>query len=175
MAKLPEPTNAGGVFADRLGEDLAPPGTFTATIIDIDDSFGVERRKYQSEETEIVDLTTFLFGFRDRQQNKHLIATAPMKISGHSKSKLVEVLRSITGSRPASGWDYCTLKGKQCLITIEHVQSQSGDRTYANIISYSPLPESGEVAVPAPAPVAAPAPAPAPVAAAVEDDENIPF
>jgi hypothetical protein len=54
-------------FAERIGDDLAPAGTWVATIVEIRDEFGVTRAKYENpQETEVVDLTCFLFGFRDQ-------------------------------------------------------------------------------------------------------------
>jgi len=166
MAIIPEVKSSGGVFGETIGDDLAPEGTFKAKLIDIHNEFGVTRTKYQSDETEVVDLTTFLFGFRDQGGNPHMIATHSMKISGHPKSKLISVIKSMTGKQPKIGWDYCELKGQvDCLITIEHNLSRDGDRTYANIISFSPMPVEGV----APAPVVAPPP----VTAAVSD--HLPF
>ncbi|MCC5849952.1 MAG: hypothetical protein JJU29_17840 [Verrucomicrobia bacterium] len=63
MAVLEKPVVSYDPFADRLGTGPAAPGTFVATIEDIVDEMGVERRKYQSEETEIADLTCYLVPF----------------------------------------------------------------------------------------------------------------
>jgi hypothetical protein len=119
--------------------DNAPEGTFQATIIDIKDQFGVERKKYQSDEIEKADVTTFLFGFRDNEDKPYKIASKTMKISGSEKSNLIPFLKSILGKAPAYGWDYCELKGRKCLLTVEHVKRQDGS-TYPSIAALSPIP-----------------------------------
>jgi len=140
MAKLPPPGNTGNPFADQIGDDLAPMGTFGASILDIKDAFGVERQKYESTEMETVDLTCFLFGFRDQQGVEHRVASKRMRISGNEKSALFGFLKGLLGKAPEVGYDYCDLKGSRCLITAEHVQRKNGSGTYAAIASLSPLP-----------------------------------
>jgi hypothetical protein len=189
MAILQQPTNTKNPFADQIGDQLTPAGTHTATLIDIKDEFGVKRLKYQSTETETVDLTCFLFGFRDLHHQPHFVASRQMKISGNEKSALYTFLKSMLGRAPAYGWDYCALKGHKCLLTVEHVQKRDGSGVYAAISSLSPLPQSmaqGEApTVPTPPqaqgapqatvtpPPAQPMPAPVPTAAPAEDE--IPF
>ncbi len=140
MAILQQPVNSSNPFADKIGDDLAPAGTFVATIIDICDEFDVQRQKFQSMEMEVVDLTTFLFGFRDAQGAAHRVSSKRMKISGNEKSTLFAFLKSILGRAPSYGWDYCTLKGKQCLLTVEHIQRRDGSGVFAAIASLSPVP-----------------------------------
>lgn len=164
---------------------LPPEGTFAATVVDIVDKFGVERRKFdQPDQTEKVDLTAFLFGLRDAAGAAYKIDSKPMRISGNEKSALFAFLKSILGKSPKMGWDYCELKGHKCLITVEHETGKSGTG-YATIAAVSPLPAgfTQAPAAPAPAPSAskpkpkpAPAPAPAPVETpAADTDEEIPF
>jgi hypothetical protein len=185
MAKLQDTSGSGNSYHlfDVDAEALPPKGTFKAKVIDIKDVFGVERRSYDDpSQMEKVDLTAFLFGFRDKTGQPHKIDTRPMKISGNEKSNLYGFLKALTGSSPAMGWDYCELKGTDCLITVEHVPSKKGDRTYAQIATVSPLPEGWQDA-PASAPKAAapraaapaPAPAPAPVEVAAPADDPLPF
>ena len=140
MAKLPPPPSTSNPFADQIGDGLAPTGTFVATILDIKDEFGVRRRRYESIEMEEVDLTCFLFGFRDQHGAEHRIASKRMKISGHENSALFGFLKGLLGKAPEIDWDYCDRKGSQCLITIEHVQRKDGSGVYASICSVSPLP-----------------------------------
>jgi len=205
MAILEQPVNNSNPFADVIGDDLAPAGTYVATILDIRDEFGVQRQKYQSMEMEMVDLTTFLLGFRDAPGAAHRVSSKRMKISGNEKSTLFGFLKSLQGHAPQYGWDYCTLKGKQCLLTVEHIQRRDGSGVFAAIAALSPVPAgygvpaaaaatvapsalpmavpAAQAAVQAPvqaAPaVAAPSVAPAvPVAGAVpvvSEDDPIPF
>lgn len=137
MALLIKPANTF-VRVFETSDD-APEGTFQATIIDIKDQFGIERKKFQSEEMEKTDVTTFLFGFRDSDNNPYKIASKTMRISGSEKSALFLFLKNILGKAPAYGWDYCELKGRKCLLTVEHVARQDGS-TYPSIAALSPIP-----------------------------------
>jgi hypothetical protein len=141
MAVLQQPVNNSNPFADLIGDDLAPAGTFVATILDVKDEFGIQRQKYQSTELETVDLTTFLFGFRDAQGAAHRVSSRRMRISGNEKSNLFGFLKSMLGHAPKYGWDYCSLKGQQCLLTVEHVQRRDGSGVFAGIATLSPVPQ----------------------------------
>ena len=186
MAVLNPPPNQTNPFAQEVGDAPAPAGTYVATVLKIHDEFGVMRQRFQSTETEKVDLTCFLFGFRDAHGNPHKVASRQMKISGSEKSALFGFLKALLGKAPAYGWDYCSLKGHKCLLTVEHVQRRDGSGVYAAIAALSPVPAgypTSSVAAPAvgptpqpapqPPPAAAPGPQPVPPATAAEDD--IPF
>ena len=140
MAIFCEPENTSHPFADQIGGPLAPPGTFLATIIDIKDEFGIQRQKYDSPEMEKVDLTCFLFGFRDADGQPHKVASRRMRISGNEKSALFAFLKSILGRPFEYGRDYMELKGTSCLLTVEHVQRRDGSGVFAGIAALSPLP-----------------------------------
>jgi hypothetical protein len=140
MAILEQPVNNYDPFADRVGQTLAPAGTFVATIEDIIDELRVQRKKYQSEEIETVDLTCFLFRIQDQQGRVHRISSRRMKISGHEKSTLFGFLKSILGRAPRMGWDYLELRGHSCLVTIEHIPRRNGEGEFAGIASLSPVP-----------------------------------
>ncbi len=140
MAVLEMPVNNGNPFADVIGDDLAPAGTYVATLIDVKDDFGVVRQKYQSMEMETVDLACFLFGFRDAAGQPHRISSKRMRISGNEKSTLFGFLKSMLGKAPAYGWDYCSLKGSKCLLTVEHLARRDGVGVFAAIAALSPVP-----------------------------------
>jgi hypothetical protein len=170
MAVLQQPGIGGGnPFAERIGDDLAPVGTWMATVVDVCDEFGVVRSKYQKpEEMETVDLATFLFGFRDMAGNPHMVASKRMKISGNEKSALYAFLKSMLGCAPKYGWDYVALRGTTYLLTVEHLTRKDGAGVFAAIASLSPIPKGMAVApaaVPSPAQPVAPAARPAPVVA----------
>jgi hypothetical protein len=182
MAILKQPTTSGSLF--ELPDELPPRGTFVATCINVRDVFGVERKKYQSEETEKVDLTGFLFGFRAKDGTAHKIASRSFKISGSEKSGLYAFLKAWLGQAPQYGWDFCEMKGAKALVTIDHQPSRTKPgAVYAVIASISPLPE-GYGEAPAPQPAAptpspaklAPAPAAPTAAPSVADtDDELPF
>ena len=119
-------------------EALAPEGDYVATCLDIQDEFGVIRRKYQSEETEEQDVTRMLFGFKGKDNQLHKIQTWEMKISGSPKSKLFNFLSDWIGQAPQMGWDYCSMKGQGAVIRVEHKTSQLG-KVYAVISTISPV------------------------------------
>lgn len=196
MATLQAPVENSNGF--EIG-DVAPTGDYIATCIDIADEFGVTRRKYQSEETEQIDVTRFLFGFKAPDGRLYKVQTFEMKISGSPKSALYKFLHSWLGQAPRMGWDYCELKGKGAVIKVEQVTSQMG-KVYNKIVSILPpktnlsdytaqvIPaeqfaamDQASAAMPAaPAPSApaqaAPAPASAPPAWAPGDnDDDCPF
>jgi len=163
MALLEKP-QARNPFGEELGDELPAAGTFGATIIGIADEFGIERPKYEKpEEIETVDLTTFLFGYRDGNGNAHRITSKRMRISGHEKSSLYQMLTSILGRPPEYGWDYCELKGKQCLVTVSHVPRRDGNGVFASIVSLSPLPQGMQAPAAQPVMQAPPQPQPAAV------------
>ena len=166
MAILKQPTSTGSLF--ELGDELPPRGTFVATCIDIRDQFNVERKKFQSEETERCDITGFLFGFRTREGKPFKVATRTFKISGSEKSGLFAFLKSWLGQAPRYGWDYMELKGRKALVTVDHQPSRTKPgAVFAVIASISPLPEGyGEAPVPAVSRFEPP-PAPVPTAPAV--------
>jgi hypothetical protein len=162
MAVLTQPTDSSNPFIGIIGTDLAPMGTYIATILDIRDEFGVTRQKFQSDELEKVDLACFLLGFRDAQGQPHRVASKRMKISGNEKSALFAFLKSLLGKAPEYGWDYCTLKGSKCLVTVEHVKRRDGVGVFAAIAALSPVPQGLAMPSPSvtPVPVAAPVPLP---------------
>tara|TARA_R110000796_G_scaffold16726_7_gene52139 strand:+ start:345 stop:959 length:615 start_codon:yes stop_codon:yes gene_type:complete len=118
-------------------DEIAPAGDFVATCIEIEDEFTVTRRKYQSEETEEIDITRFLFGFKAQDGRIYKVQTFEMKISGSPKSTLFKFLSSWLGQAPDYGWDYCAMKGKGAVISVESVTSQLG-KTYAKIARVLP-------------------------------------
>lgn len=162
MALLPQPTKHQNPFAQVIGDALAPAGTHVATIIDFHDQFEVQRQRFQSDEIEKVDLTCFLFGFRDAQGHPHKVASRLMRISGNEKSALFGFLKSLLGRAPTYGWDYGTLKGTKCLLTVEHIQKRDGSGVFAGIAALSPLPPglAQPTPVPIPTPIMAPPPGP---------------
>ncbi|MCL4181396.1 MAG: hypothetical protein KJ072_27115 [Verrucomicrobia bacterium] len=173
MAVLQQPTSHSNPFTQQIGEALVPAGTFVATVLDIKDELGVKRPKFQSTETETVDLTCFLFGYRDAQGVPHKIASRQMRISGNEKSALFGFLKGMLGKAPEYGHDYCTLKGAKCLLTIEHVKRRDGVGVFASIASLSPVPVGfGQPPQPTAPP---PAPLPQPVSIAVPAESDIPF
>lgn len=182
MAILQKPKEEAqyGLF-ELDGQELPPAGTYPAVVLDIRDRMGVERTKFKSAETETVDLTAFLFGYRTGDGKGWKIDTRPMKISGHPKSALYKFLFSLLGRAPEYGWDYMALKGAKCLLTVAHAQSEGGT-VYAKVDHAVPLPDFGgwgtqpAAPAPAPAPAAAPKPpAPPEIRIADDDNEEIPF
>ena len=207
MAILQEANSkSNNPFLELVKDDIAPAGTWVATIIDIKDQFGVVRPSFDNPQvTEVVDITTFLFGFRDQAGQPHRIASKTMRISGNEKSTLFGFLKAALGSAPKYGWDYCEMKGMQCLVTVAHEQRRNGQGIFPTIAALCPVPAgmAGGVAAgtgrgaPLPeaggqsgtlnaqrstpnaqagtAPTPVAAPVPTPVPPAAADDEPLPF
>jgi len=165
MAILTQSSNGDGPIT---GWSLEPcrPGQYLAICLDVKDSFGIQRPKYDDpSQIETLDVCRFLFGTQDGQ----MVQTGEMKISAHEKSKLTGVLTSWLGSAPGAGFDTETLKDKGAMINIVQKTSQKG-RIYADITSITSVMAGMEAQVPqasnftipggSPAPVQ-PAPAPA--------------
>jgi len=165
MAILTQSSNGDGPIT---GWSLEPcrPGQYLAICLDVKDSFGIQRPKYEDpSQIETLDVCRFLFGTQDGQ----MVQTGEMKISAHEKSKLTGVLTSWLGSAPGAGFDTESLRGKGAMINIVEKTSMKG-RTYSDITSITPVMAGMEAQVPqasnftipggSPAPVQ-PAPAPA--------------
>lgn len=168
----PPPVSMASLFWDLSREPVPAPGTYLATCIDIQDKFGVDRRSYEDRNRmEKVDLTGFLFGFRDPAGNPFRISTRPMRISAKDNSTLYGFLRSWLGRAPQIGWDYAELKGRQALLTIDLETRRDGSGSYPVIVTAAPVPAGFVMQAQAPAPLPAappavpalPAAAPAPV------------
>jgi hypothetical protein len=134
MAKIPQSTGSG---LGALGEP-PPAGTYLAVCVDVIDSYGVDRPKYQSEEMEKVDVTRFVFGVKTKKGDLHKIATREMKITGGPKANLTKFLKAWTGENPKPGMDTEELKGKGAQITVTAEESRNG-KTYNNITGIAPV------------------------------------
>jgi hypothetical protein len=134
-------SNTGGGFRSRIISTETPPkGRFIATCIEVHDELGVERQKFESSDTEIVDLTTFYFGFKDREGRPHVVKSRAMKLSVHEKAALVKFVKSWTGKAPGAGFDTQSLKGAGAEIRVERVASmKTPGREYANIADIGPV------------------------------------
>jgi hypothetical protein len=132
-------------FKDHDNFELCPEGEYVGTCNHIQDEFNVERKKFNSDQTELANVTRFTFRVSDRDKEYDL-STKKMKINGHSNSALSLFLRSWLGCLPENkGWDYCELKGKKALLSIRHVQSkQNSDHVFANIVNIMPFTERPE-------------------------------
>lgn len=143
---------------------IPEPGSYAAVCSKIEDKFQVTRKKFQSEETEVVDLTTFWFKFTDDSGTEYEIPTKSMLISGHEKSALFKFLKQWLLKPPPYGWDYCAMQGKNALIGIQVEKGKQGDREFVNISSISPLPKGMQAPKPA-----------APAAPPTDSDDTISF
>lgn len=120
--------------------DLPPKGRYIATCIENEDQLGVERTKYQSTEVERVNLTTFYFGFTDKNGKSWAVRSKEMKAVIAEKATLVQFLRSWTGSTPTKGFDTASLIGQGAEIRIEHVESdRTPGRFFAKISDIAPV------------------------------------
>lgn len=163
MAILTQSSNGDGPITGWPLE-LCRPGQYLAVCLDVKDSFGITRPKYDKPgELETLDVCRFLFGTQDGQ----LVQTGEMKISTHEKSNLTKALTSWTGSPQGAGFDTESLKGKGAMINIVHETSKKG-RVYADIISITPVMAGMEAQVPQASNFTIPGGSPAPAPAVVQ-------
>jgi hypothetical protein len=135
-AKLAAPTGGSGL---QITEN-APPGQYVAVCLRVNDLFGVERQKFQSQEMETRDVTRFVFGLKDQQGKKFLLQTYEFTISGAPGANLIKFLTSWLGQNPQMGWDYAEMLGKGAMVTIQHKPSaKNPGQSYANITGISPV------------------------------------
>lgn len=138
MAVLTKPSQgSGGLF--EYEQSSIPDSTYVAQCVDVKDVFQVERKKFQSEETELCDMTQFLFKLTDETGAVHHITSRMFKISAHEKSALFAFLKSWLNRDPALGWDYVEMKGKYALLTIGTQIANNGNE-YSRINGISPVP-----------------------------------
>jgi hypothetical protein len=142
MAILKEPTGGTNQFGPAITK-LAPKGTYLATVVDIIDTWQVERPKFEDPTVkEKVDLTVFVFGFKGKDGQLYLCKSGDMRISGSQKSNLYSFLSRILGEPPKYGWDYCELLGAGAQITIAHNESKrTPGKFYAVISAIAPVME----------------------------------
>lgn len=144
MAIFNAPEATGGsfnLFRDEIKDDVCPAGQYAAKCVGIKEEYQVKVQKFQSEETELQDRIAFLFQCYGDDGQTSLIATRPMKISGHEKSALYAFLKSWLGKAPAYGMDTDDLKGHTALMTVVEKKSNSG-KLYTTIDSVVPLPKA---------------------------------
>jgi len=144
MAKIPESSGSGLA-------DMGPPppaGTYLAVCVEVIDLYGVDRKKYESEEMEKVDVTRFVFGVKTKSGQLHKIATREMKITSGPKANLTKFLKAWTGENPKPGMDTEDLKGKGGQITVTAEEARNG-KVYNNITGISPVLDGYEANVPA--------------------------
>lgn len=141
MAQIPQSSG---------GSDFGPPppaGTYLAVCTDVIDLYGVDRKKFESEEMEKVNVTRFVFGVKTKSGGLHKIATREMKISGSPKSNMMKTIKAWTGEMPKPGWDTAELKGKGAQITVSAEEARNG-KTYNNITNIGPVLDGYEAKVP---------------------------
>jgi hypothetical protein len=162
-------------------EGLAIKGTFIATCIDVEDRFGVQRKKYESEDMETVNLTRFYFGYKGKDGTPHIVATKPLKLSAHEKSELVKLITAWTTDKPGPGFDTQKMLGKGAQITVAHVEGGRGNgQRFANILSVGPVMDGMEASILPAASFAGllepqEGAEPVKVAAGKQDEDKIPF
>lgn len=116
-----------------------PEGTYPAICIDVEVLKDVQRKRWQSDEVQTVNLVAFLFELGLPDGTRSRIATKLMTLSLYEKSNLFSFLRDWQG-RPGSGaFDPDAYMGASATITVECVPGrQRPDLTFARIARISP-------------------------------------
>ena len=138
MARIAKPAPMSGYDIKAV----APQGQYAAICLSIDDLFGVERRKFQSEEKEIKDVTRFLFGCVDPGGTPYLVQTYEFAISGAPGANLMKFLTNWLGQSPQYEWDYCEMLGIGALLSVAPKTSKGEPPIiYPTITGIAPLPQ----------------------------------
>ena len=140
MAVLQQNTGGGG-GNPALATDAVAGQRYPARIIAVLDQYQVERKKYQSEEMELRDVSQFFFAVHEGEDIKFL-KTWEMKQSTDSRSKLWQFLTGVLGHEPTLGWDYANLEGSECLVLVQHRESRMGI-PYSVVEAAKPIKEDG--------------------------------
>jgi hypothetical protein len=159
MALIP-PDKGGGEAFDLVNASPLPAGSHHATVHRVIDQIGVERKKFQSEETEIVNLCTLVFASTGRDGVERYAATRAMRISSSPKASLFEIIQSLTGEVPQVGGDTQALLGLPAIIKVVSEKGNNG-KTYLSVKSAVQPPEAAPAPAPQPRPAAPPKPRPA--------------
>jgi hypothetical protein len=181
MAAIPAP-KGGSEAIELVNSSPLEEGSHEVVVHKVIDELGVERKKFQSEDTEIVDLCTVIFAQVNDDGEERYAATRSMRISGSPKSTLYKIIQGITGQPPVTGSDTQALVGIPCLITVTREVSTTG-KVYHIVDTAMPQPKKVKPAVaaaarpgikPTPRPAKSKAPPP-PEPEADADDESDPF
>jgi len=149
MAILSQNSSTGTSSGSRAKNVGTPPkGTFLSLCLGSDEEYGVTRKKFESEETEVVDLISFYFGYKLKTGEPFVIRSKRMKISGHEKSALYQFVAGWLGEKPAPNFDTKGLHGKPAQITVAHEVALTTNKTYSNLKSASPVMEGLESSIP---------------------------
>lgn len=147
MALIKKPEPISGLNIDIL----APTGQYAAVCLQVQDLFGVTRRKFQSQEQETKDVTRFVFGLVGPDGRPYIIQTYEFTIAATPNSNLMKFLTSWLGQPPAYGWDYCELQGTGALIAVATKQSGGvPPKMYSSVSGIFPVPQQMMNSIPHP-------------------------
>ena len=142
MAILHKQSTGGG--SGIRGYDIetqAPAGAFPARLVDVMETFGVEKPNFDDpSKMDVKDVTRLLFAIRDNEGKVHLVQTWEMTLSANEKSALIKLLQSWKGEAPPvdGTYDYCTEIGNVAQVTVAHKTSRKGT-PYAVAVGVAPL------------------------------------
>ena len=122
-------------------ETPAPTGAYIARCLDVDSDDQFRRKKWQSEQIEIIKAVRFLFGVKKGDQT-YLVQTKVYKASGSPKAKLYELMVGWTGSFPGQ-FNPRDMIGQIANINVEQKTSNQGT-TYGAVMNVAKAPEGME-------------------------------
>jgi hypothetical protein len=119
---------------------LPPEGSHIATFIDYED-LGEKENKFEPGKTQHqLKLTLSIRG-----DNGPMNQYAWVNASLNEKSILYDIVRALLGKKPKGEVDLDDLKGKSCLVEVEHYESKGKKRS--KIISYAAAPNQHGVSI----------------------------
>jgi len=106
-------------------------GSHVATFIDYDD-LGERSNPFEPGETQHQLKLIFSIPGDNGPVNQYAWVTASL----NEEAKLYEIVRALLGRKPKGEYELDELKGRSCLVEIEHYQSKGKKRS--KIVDYSP-------------------------------------
>jgi hypothetical protein len=137
MAILKKMEGDGKVLGDYAAD--LPPGQYEAICVDVHEEHDVQRRKFQSQKMDTVDVIDFEFEVTGKSGGKRTVRTREMKITMHEKSALFKFLLSWFGEPPEDGLDTDNLISCTAKLTLQHAPGKADpDKIFVRIAGIEP-------------------------------------
>jgi hypothetical protein len=150
MPIIRKPQSKGG---SNLNWDLtsinnAQEGTFPAIIADILVEENVTKNKYQSTETEVVDVCRFLIAYTNDDDEVKFSQTYEFTVLGDERSNLMKFLTNARGKVPPlateddddeNQYDFIDELGRKIMVTIGLRTAKVSGKEYGAVVGVAPL------------------------------------
>ena len=136
---------AAGLQVDSDYMADLPPGIYDGICVDVEEHLNAERKRWQSTETERVNLLAFTFEVTGKSGAKRSVRSKRMLISSFEGSALFKFVTAWCGQPPESGFDTDSLMGCRANLTLTHAPSTTlPSRVYVRIATIAPVADTGK-------------------------------